>query len=240
MLKEAPPRSGFFEREAFEAVREHLPDYLKGLISFAYISGWRTRSEILPLRWTQVDFEAGTVRLDPGTTKSGAGRIFHFTDLMHEVLRTQRAYTDLVQRELGVVIPWVFHRNGRRISSFRKAWTRACYEAGLPCQVETEMGSDGKLHIKSIKAEALVHDLRRSAVRNFIRSGLSEAIAMKLSGHATRSVFDRYNVSSASDLKDAAEMLNQFHNVTGTKPGTVGLNREVRPPQVVDSIHVGR
>lgn len=56
----------------------------------------------------------------------------------------------------------------------------------------------------------------------------------------TRSVFDRYNVSSASDLKDAAEMLNQFHNVTGTNTGTVGLNREVQPPQVVDSIIVGR
>lgn len=236
MLKEAAPRSGFFEREDFERVSSHLPEPLQGLITTAYITGWRTRSELLPLRWSEVDFAEGTIHLKAGATKNDASRTFHFTQELRAVMEAQRAYTDQVQRAQGVVVPWVFHRQGKPIAGLRRAWNRACYKAGLPCSVETEIGPGGKPRIKSIKAEAILHDFRRTAVRNLVRAGVPESVAMKLTGHKTRSVFERYNVTSPADLKNAATMLNTFHNnVTGTNPGTTTPGRQVASPQVIDS-----
>lgn len=69
-LKENNTRQGFFEAEAFRSVAKHLPEYLEPVVTFAYITGWRVQSEILPLTWPQVDFQGGVVRLEPGTTKN--------------------------------------------------------------------------------------------------------------------------------------------------------------------------
>jgi integrase len=78
MLQEDNVRQGFFERDQFEAVRRLLPEYLRGLVTIAYITGWRIQSELLPLQWRQVDFAAGTLRLEPGTTKNrGGARVRH-------------------------------------------------------------------------------------------------------------------------------------------------------------------
>ena len=76
MLREDNTRKGFFERAQFEAVRANLPARLRGVATLAYYTGWRTKSEILPLEWKQVDMDAGTVRLEPGSTKNREGRLF--------------------------------------------------------------------------------------------------------------------------------------------------------------------
>ena len=86
--------------------------------------------------------------------------------------------------------PYLFHHNGEPIGDFRKAFDAACAAAGLQ--------------------GILPHDLRRSAVRNFIRAGVKESVAMRLSGHRTRSVFDRYNIVSSDDLVEANEKLQAF------------------------------
>ena len=168
MLKENNVRSGFFERDQFEAVKWHLRDSLKMFVTFAYITGWRKR-QIQRIEWRQVDFAAGRVMLDPGTTKNDKGRVFPFTQELRQLLEGQKERTQKLQREKGIVIPWVFHREGKRIGDFRKSWRTACRKAGLPGRIP--------------------HDFRRIEVRNLVRAGIPERVAMQMTGHKTRSIF---------------------------------------------------
>jgi integrase len=199
-------RVGFFERGDFEAVRAALPDYLRPVVTFSYLTGWRI-SEVLGLTWDRVDFTAGVVRLDVGTTKSGAGRVFPFSVMpeLEAVLTAQRATVSAQERNAARVIPNVFTRHGEAIGSFRKAWKRACGAAGR----------DGQL----------VHDFRRSAVRNLVRAGVSEHTAMKLTGHKTRSVFDRYDIVNEADLADGVAKLATFHNQPAGRSNVLAMRR---------------
>jgi integrase len=182
MLEENNVRRGFFERSDLETLLPHLPEWLRPAISFAFATGWRLPSEILTLTWDRVDLEVGTIRLDPGTTKSKEGRVIYATEEMAGILRRQHE-----TRPEGC--EYVFHLNGRQIRSYWNAWRRGCEAAGIVNRVP--------------------HDLRRSAVRTSVRAGVPETIAMKLSGHKTRAIFDRYAIVSDRDLRDAAERLNQ-------------------------------
>jgi integrase len=197
LLKESSPRAGFFEREQFESVVSKLPDALRPIIRFAYITGWRVPSEVQTLAWSQVDFRADTVRLNPGTTKNDEGRVFPMTRELRTLLERQRDVADDAKRA-GHIVPWVFFRmvaKGRRgpkapkrIIAFTKAWKSACVAAGCPGRIP--------------------HDFRRTAVRNLVRAGVPERVAMQMTGHKTRSVFERYNIVSEGDLFDAAKKLD--------------------------------
>jgi integrase len=199
MLQEDNVRRGFFEREQFDAVRRILPAPLRGVATFAYLTGWRTRSEILSLQWHQVDLKAGVVRLDPGTTKNREGRVFVFGELpeLRDVLKSQWAEHETVVKT-GQISPWVFHRHGKRIKCYRGAWESACRRAGCPGRIP--------------------HDFRRTAVRNLVRAGVPDSIAMKMTGHKTRAVFDRHDIVSETDLTEAARKLNAL---SGTIAGTI-------------------
>ncbi|MBA3319117.1 MAG: site-specific integrase [Gemmatimonadales bacterium] len=188
-------RVGFFEQGEFQAVIAELPDSLKRIAIVGYYSGWR-KSEILGLTWARIDFDHGIMRLDPTSTAAGTstknnqGRTYPFGEVpaLADALRAQRAYSDDVQRQVGAVIPFVWHRmDGSRIRHFDEAWRSACRRAGY--------------------SGRLFHDLRRTAARNFIRAGVPEHWAMKLSGHKTPEVFRRYAISSEADLKQAVALL---------------------------------
>ena len=201
-LEESSPRAGFFEPDAFQAVVEHLPDYLKPPMELAYHSGWRCRSEILPLAWRNLDFDTGTIRLDVGSTKNKDGRVIYMTAALRGLLEEQRERTLALQRETDRLIPLVFHNNGRPIVNYYKAWHRACRAAGL----------SGKIP----------HDFRRTAVRNMVRAGIPERVAMQMAGHKTRSVFDRYHIVADGDLREAAHKLEvAFPSRTATNLATV-------------------
>jgi integrase len=89
-----------------------------------------------------------------------------------------------------VVDSYVFHRHGEEIGSFHKAWRSATTKAGL----------QGRLF----------HDLRRSAARNLVRSGTPEAIAMAVTGHRSRSVFQRYNITVQDDVRLALQRVSGY------------------------------
>jgi integrase len=193
MLKEDNVRQGFFEHQDFESVRNHLPNYLKPFVTFSYITGWR-KGEVRNLEWSQVDFKNEWVILEVGTTKNKDARKFPFTDELREVLQQQ--WED---RESS----WVFHLSGKKVGDFRKSWNTACKEVGL--------------------AGKIPHDFRRTAVRNLVRAGVPETIAMKMTGHRTRSVFDRYNITSENDLRDAAQLLNAMVTKRLQLPDSAGI-----------------
>jgi integrase len=170
---------------------------MQAIVAFAYITGWRTPSEILPLEWRQVDLTAGEVRLDAGTTKNGDGRVFPFTRELRRVLEEQHEVAKQWERAHGPILRHVFcyttgPKAGQRIteSGFNKAWRKARVDAGCPGRIP--------------------HDFRRTAVRNLVRAGVPERVAMQLTGHKTRAVFERYNIVSPGDLCDAARRLDTY------------------------------
>ena len=127
MLKENNVRTGFFSEIDYLALREALPSYLQPPTAFAYTFGWR-KSEILNLTWDRVDLTAGTVRLDPGTTKNREGRTVILTPDLRAVLLEQWKQACLIvkkrtpeatSRDIAEAIPWAFHRNGKQIRDFR-------------------------------------------------------------------------------------------------------------------------
>jgi integrase len=186
MLKENNARQGFFEHGEFVAFRNALPDYFKAVVTFAYYTGWR-KQEILSLKWNQVDLNARTVRLDVGTTKNDKGRLVNLDGELLEAIQGQwerRKVTEIPGQSPTLLCPYVFHRDGKPIKDPRKAWNKARKETGL--------------------AGKMLHDFRRTAVRDMVRAGVNERVAMMISGHQTRSVFDRYNIVSEDDLKEAA------------------------------------
>jgi len=188
-LAEGAPRSGFFEAPEFARLCAELSEDVRDVAVFAYWTGCR-KSEILGLRWTQVDFADRVVRLE--ITKSGEPREIPLGEDLFAVLARRRDEC----AEKWPWCHWVFNRDGKRIVNFYTSWNSACERAKL-------------------NGSSLLHDLRRTGVRNLVRAGVPEKVAMLISGHKTRSVFDRYHIVQGDDLKEA--MLKLEKHLRGKK-----------------------
>ena len=178
-LRENPPRQGFFEHPEYLAVRAHLPAPWQDILDLAYYSGWR-KNEILGLTWDELDEAGGVIRLSPARSKTLVGRILPISHPIAEALARRRARRDPDS-------PLVFHRDGIPIRRWRTAWRTACQAAGVPTR--------------------FLHDCRRTAARNLIRASVPERVAMLLTGHKTRAIFDRYNIINEQELLEAGDQL---------------------------------
>ncbi len=188
-LKESNARTGFFEFDEYVKLRDALPSYARPLLIAAYHTGMR-RGELLDLQWPQVDIWAHRIVQEPGSTKNGEGRVVYMYGELFDTILAQKKIRDAKDPEC----PYVFynHEMSEPLSkSLRSVWERA---------------------LKQTKLEGrLFHDLRRTAVRNMVRSGVSEVVAMRISGHKTRSVFDRYNITSEDDIRLACEKVSSMY-----------------------------
>jgi integrase len=177
-LKEAPARRGFVEPKDFQKLLSKITEpVVRQVIEFLYLSGWR-KNEVLRLDWAHVGPDE--VWLDPAHSKSGESRLLPLEGRLAALIKERRG------ARAGAL---VFHRRGKRIWDFRKAWYRATKDAE--------------------REGLLVHDLRRSAVRNLVRARVPEGVAMKITGHKTRNVFERYNIVSEADLRAAISSVTQ-------------------------------
>ncbi len=200
-------RTGFFEEGDFAALLLELPAYIRTVVRFLRMTGWR-KSEALGLTWDQVDWEGQVMRLHATQTKGGDARVFPFglAPELKQVLEERWAERD------GL---FVFHRGGERINSFRCVWTRACKKAGL----------DGRL----------VHDLRRTAARDFRRRGVSEGEIMRLCGWKTRAMFDRYNIIDEADLAEAVAKRFAGQPTANKRQTTANISTPTAPPSPLSS-----
>jgi integrase len=155
------------------------------------------RGEVTALQWDMVNRVERLITLT--TTKNNRGRVLALEGELWEII--ERRWAD------RALVPWVFHRHGQRIQRFYKAWATACQAAGIPGR-----------HF---------HDFRRTTVRNLTRAGVREKVAMDLTGHKTRSVFDRYNITSESDLREAAKQLQGYLNTVRVLPSKIAPDEGV-------------
>jgi integrase len=199
MLQERNTRRGFLEPDQMVAICAVLPEALRAIVKFAYATGWRTRSEVLPLEWRNIDWAGRCVRLDAHTTKNGEARVFPFTAEIERILKDQLVEHKRL-KEAGTICPVVFHRDGDRIKEFRTAWANACKAAGCPGM--------------------LIHDMRRSAVRTFERAGVPRSVAMSIVGHKTESIYRRYAIIDEAMQREAAARLDAWLAIPSQAPST--------------------
>jgi integrase len=206
LLQENNVRKGFLDHMDFWQLYEKLPKHLKPPVLFAFETGCR-KSEVLGLKWNQIDeIRVGDtlrycVRLHPGETKNKQGRVIPLTDLMKQILDDIRPFAKS---------DYVFTFRGKPIHDIRTGWQKACALAGP--------------QFKGL----LFHDMRRSAIRNMVRGGTPEAVAMAISGHKTRSVFDRYNVVDEADLATAMSRYEQSRKRELQYFATTGAPDEIK------------
>jgi integrase len=185
MVKETTIRKGFLSDEIYTKLRDSLEHELKPLFVSAYVTGIR-KGELLPIQWSQVDFDGGVIALERDETKGREARTVPILDgEMRDLLLASKKERD----ESWPDAPWVFNRAGERIKDFRGGWEKACKEAGVP--------------------DLNFHDLRRTAVRNMRRDGVPQVIRMKISGHKTDSMERRYNIVDDDDLAVAKEFMER-------------------------------
>ena len=188
-LKESNVRTGFFEYDEYVKLLDALPNDFKPLMTAGYYTGMR-RGELLALQWPQIDIWSHRIVLNPGSTKNGDGRVVYmYGDLFNAILAQKK---------------------------FRDATFPACqhvffnHTTGDPLPPEIRIIWEKALKLSGLENK-LFHDLRRTAVRNMVRAGVPEVVAMKISGHKTRSIFDRYNITSEEDIKNACQSISDMH-----------------------------
>ena len=178
-LRENPPRQGFFEHPEYLAVRAHLPAPWQDILDLAYYSGWR-KHEILGLTWDERDEAGGVIRLSPARRRRWWGGF-------------SRSHTRLPR-------PW--RADGRAVTPTARSSSTATASlsaAGAP---------RGAPPVKRPASRpASLHDCRRTAARTLIRASVPERVAMLLTGHKTRAIFDRYNIINEQELLEAGDQL---------------------------------
>lgn len=173
-------RTGFLRPEQYERMRAALPEYLRPLFCVAYYTGLR-RSTLLGLRLDQVDLAEGVIWISRKQVKNRKAQTVPI------LAGEMRGYCEMA---VAAHQRYLFEHEGRQIRSFKAAWKAARVEAGLP--------------------DLLFHDLRRTAVRDWIAAGINEALALSISGHKTPSMLQRYNIIDAANSVRAGALREEF------------------------------
>ena len=193
LLKAGAPRKGFLPRAQFESLLSHIPTNLKPLITFLYYCGVRL-GEARQIESSQVNLGEALIRLEGEQTKNSEPRTVPLPDVLVKLLEPlprEGAVFDATEPPQGVA------------QGLCCGWTRT--------STKVEGKQDPRYN------GLIIHDLRRSAIKNLMKAGVSEKVAMSISGHKTRDVFDRYHIV---DTEDVVEAMRRVQQITPTAPTT--------------------
>jgi integrase len=205
LLKEPAPRRGFVTQKQFDELLAALPTHLRPLIQFLYWCGCR-RGEAKAIQWEQVDLDARLIRLEADQTKNSEQRIIPLPSVVAEELSR-------VEPKTGSVFD---------ATNLRTEWAKACTVVGLGRMEEQE---SAKGHKWQQYSGLLVHDLRRSAIRNMVAAGNPQNWCMAISGHKTASVFRRYAIVDTADLTTAMQRIE----AAALRESRIGVNLGKKP-----------
>jgi integrase len=236
-------RQGFLSEGQIRAVIAHLPDDLADFTLFGWHTGTR-RGEIALLKWTFVQDDI--INVPAEVTKTEEPHIIPLVGELAELIQRRKAARRFKRDGTVTLAAHIFHRDGVPITEFRKAWHSACIKAGLARWVCPEcVGAKGsedegksvfELDAKSVcprcskrwKSEdrkysgAIFHDLRRSACKDMIAAGVPQIHAMRISGHATNSMFLRYAIEDSNDARRALERTQAYRKTVEQKVVAMG------------------
>ncbi len=185
MLKEDNVRKGFLTPAQFSKLRNTMPEHLRPLVTFLYFTGCRVGAA-LAITWPQIEFEKGRLqlRIEGNQTKNEEPILLPLPLELNEILKKLPCTGRLFDAR-----------------NLRKSFQAACVKVGLGVETGPKVWQYKGL---------LLHDFRRSGVRNLIRSGVPRRIAMKISGHLTESTFERYNIVDSTDLHEAMAKVEKY------------------------------
>jgi len=180
LLPEDNVRQGFFNEDHFRAVLRVANPLLKDVLIVAYYTGWRLQS-ILTLEWSSIDERDQVIRWKlRKNRKPVTFPLAPFPELAEAIARRKAATK-------GLITPWVFHRDGACVKSIQTAWEIARRKANVPGR--------------------LLHDFRRTAVRNLKRGGWSDTEIMNMVGLKTLSMLIRYSITTEDDILRKAALI---------------------------------
>lgn len=194
MLSEDEPRRGFFTPTQFNYAVTNSSALLGDILTVAYTTGWRIES-ILRLQWRGVDLARMVIHLDASETKNRKATTFPLEPFpsLYSVFERRLTYRQEIERRKELRIPYVFHRDGVPVRSIRKEW-------------EKVRKGEGKIKEATLYG-LMIHDLRRTAVRNLKSQGWSDTEVMAMVGLKTISMFLRYNITTEEDILNKAKAI---------------------------------
>jgi integrase len=193
--RERNERDRVLSSEEFHRVYQEAPGWLKPMMLCAYCTGMR-EGEIRSLRWDQVDFKRGTIRLKSSDTKTDAYRVIPLNQALTSLLKTATRYVGCPYIFINPVKLEAWQASPERVdpryrdSSINHAFSRGCQKSGV--------------------TNATFHDLRHTFVTNARRAGIDYFRIMAITGHKTMAVFKRYNTVDEADLRQAMSQMDTY------------------------------
>jgi len=197
----ADARTRVLSKDEFQALYDAAQAHLKPVLATAYYTGMR-KGEIVRLTWNKVDLKSRMIHLSAADTKDREARDIPICDELLKELKT-------VPRSINS--QRVFLYNGKPLGEFKKSLQQACEKAKILFGRDTEGGF-------------VFHDLRHTFNTNMRKAGVQESVIMKITGHSTRKMFDRYNTIDAQDARDAVDQLETFFEKVDQKVDQAAKN----------------
>lgn len=187
LKRNANARDKIITLEELQALLDSAPPHLLAILAAGFYTGMR-KGEILDLVWPKVDMKSRAIRLEAGDTKDREPRIIPICDELFEILRNiPRALHD----------DHVFQYKGKPLRDIRTGLEKACKAAGIDYGRRSQDGF-------------VFHDLRHCFNTYMRKAGAPESVIMRITGHSTREMFDRYNRIDQDDMRKAVAQMGTF------------------------------